>query len=196
MTAPRPNEITAVLSDLAAGDTRARQRLFEMIYDEMHRMAKGAMRRERVDHTLQATALVNEAYVRLFGTTPTKWDDRGHFFGAAAEVMRRVLIDHAREKVAEKRGGLARKLPLDAHLDVASVHEDHEEVLAIDEALSRLEATDQRKAEIVKLRFFGGLSIEEIAAVLEISEITVKRDWRYARAWLNRWSSGEPGPDT
>lgn len=192
MNGPRSHEITGVLSGLASGDTRARQRLFELIYDELHRMARGAMRNERSDHTLQPTALVNEAYLRLVGDRPGQWQSRAHFFGAAAEVMRRILIDHAREKSAAKRGGGARPGPLGFDLDVAAAEQRHEEILAIDEALARLEASDPRKAEIVKLRFFAGLSTDEIAAVLEVSPITVKRDWRYARAWLNRQVDGDP----
>ncbi len=180
---PSPaNEITRTLNDLAAGQTGARTRLIELIYDELRGMARRLMRGERVDHTLQASGLVHEAYMRLLGDRPRDWDNRAHFFGAAAEVMRRVLIDHARERRAAKRGGGQVKDPLDSR--VAAKIQPPERLLEVDEALTKLEAIEPRQARVVKLRFFAGLTLDEIAAVLEVAPITVKRDWRYARAWL------------
>ena len=180
---PSPaNEVTRVLKELAAGQTGARARLLELIYDELRGLARGLLRGERVDHTLAATGLVHEAYLRLLGDRPTNWDNRAHFFGAAAEVMRRVLVDHARGQRAAKRGGGRMRAPLDS--GVSAKLKTPDTLLDVDEALTKLEAIEPRKARVVKLRFFAGLTLDEIAAVLEVAPITVKRDWRYARAWL------------
>ena len=156
------HEITRILDAMAAGDPEAGARLFECIYDELHVLAAAQMRGERADHTLQPTALVHEAYVRLLGFQKTEWANRTQFFGAAAEVMRRILVDHARAHQAAKRGGGRAKAPLDSRAAAASSSPD--ELLAIDEALCALEEADPEKARIVKLRFFAGLSHEETAA--------------------------------
>lgn len=182
MPPPPANEVTRVLNELAAERPGARGRLLEMIYDELHGLADRLMRGERVNHTLQATGLVHEAYLRLLGNRPTDWNNRAHFFGAAAEVMRRILIDHARERGAAKRCGDRVRHPLDSGMVVGL--DPPARLLDVDEALTELEHIDARKARIVTLRFYGGLSVDEIAKVLEVAPITVKRDWRYARAWL------------
>lgn len=169
----------------AASDPRAAERLLPLLYDELRRLAEIRLAGERPGQTLQATALVHEAYMRLIGPDPddpATWDGRGHFFAAAAEAMRRILIDRARAKGALKRGGSARKLRLDA-VDVA-IEDVPAEILDLDEALQRLAAEDPQKAELVKLRFYGGLTLQQAAAVLGISPSTADRHWSYARAWL------------
>jgi RNA polymerase sigma factor (TIGR02999 family) len=180
--APESGDVTRVLASVSEGDEAARVRLIELLYEELRRLAGGLMRRERTEHTLQPTALVNEACLKLLGAPQSNWASRAEFFGSAAEVMRRVLVDHARRKLAAKRGGGQAAASLDAGA-IARL-DDANQVLGVDEALAQLAATDSRKAEIVKLRFFAGLEIDEIAAVLDVAPITVKRDWRYARAWL------------
>lgn len=176
------SDMTRVLNDVAGGNAGARIRLLEMIYDELHRLAGGLMLGERADHTLQPTALIHEAYLRLLGTQTSSWANRAHFFGAAAEVMRRILIDHARKRCAGKRGGDNSQQALDP--DLSAQFENPAELLDVDEALTALELVEPRKAKVVKLRFFAGLGMDEIAAVLNVSTITAKRDWRFARAWL------------
>jgi RNA polymerase sigma factor (TIGR02999 family) len=182
MNVSTPQELTSMFNALGNGDRTARTQLLRVVYDELHVMAAALMRGERVDHTLQATALVNEAYIRLLGGAPQEWDSRAHFFGAAAEVMRRILVDHAREKAALKRGGGRERVVLTEEPAAESCTPD--EVISVDDVLTELEAVDERKAALVKLRFYAGLTLAEIAAILEVSEITVKRDWRFARAWL------------
>lgn len=181
---PTAHEITRILDDVAGGDHDARSRLLELVYDELHGLAGRLMRGEQPGHTLQPTALVNEAYLRLLGQPGAKLENRSHFFGAAAEVMRRILIDHARERLAKKRGGGWVKLSLDS--GVAAFSDANEELLEVNEALAGLEEIHPRKARIVKLHFFAGLSFDEIAAVIDASLATVKREWRYARAWISR----------
>ena len=176
-------DITQALAELAATGPNGAARLFEVIYRELHHVAAAQMRSERVDHTLQATALVHEAYMRLLGGPPPKWESRAHFFAAAAEVMRRILIDHARQRGAIKRGGGHRRQELTD--DIAPTLDRSEDLLAVDVALARMAETEPRKAQIVMLRFYAGLNLEQIAEVLEISVPTVKRDWRFARAWLS-----------
>ena len=184
MSEPSPGEVTHILEDVSRGDPAAQARLMSLVYDELHRLASACMRGERDDHTLQPTALVHEAYLRLIGESEARWQNRAHFFGAAAEVMRRILVDHARSRLAAKRGGDRAKLPLD---EMVGWSEDQpENVIAIDEALKALEAYDAQKGQIVKLRFFAGLTMEEIAEVLDVSVRTVKRQWRYTKAWLYR----------
>jgi RNA polymerase sigma factor (TIGR02999 family) len=178
----QPGEITRVLDDLGRGAEDARERLLHLVYDEIHRMARAALRGESPDLTLQATALINEAYLRLLGGPPVQWQNRAHFFASAAEVMRRVLIDSARRRKADKRGGGLNRAPLLD--DRASVTSDPAALLAIDEALEQLATQDSQRAEIVKLRFFSGLSAEEAAAALGMSLRTLEREWRFARAWL------------
>ncbi len=184
MSNERQHEVTQILHDWSEGDADAPARLMPFVYDELRRQARVFLARERGGHTLQPTALVNEAYVRLVDQTRVNWQNRAHFYGIAASMMRRVLIDHARAHVAEKRGGAAICLSLDdVQLPLAQRAAG---LLDLDEALARLAALDERKSKIVELRFFGGLSDEEIAAVLGISTRTVLRDWKTARLWLYR----------
>lgn len=162
-------------------DPDARQRLMDAVYNELYRLASSYMRRERPGHTLQASALVNEAYVRLVGVREIGWESRGHFYVAAAQTMRRILIDHSRRRASEKRAGKWKRVSFDEGLPL-----DHatEGMLDLDAALDRLASLDPRQARIVELRFFGGLTVEETAETLDISPKTVKRDWAVARAWL------------
>lgn len=159
-----------------------------MVYDELHAMAAAHMRDERPGHTLQPTALVNEAYLRLTGGNAAAWDGRAHFFSAAAEVMRRILVDHARARLTAKRGGGHRRTPLEEV--IAWSDEQVDEVIAVDGGVEALRTHDPRKADVLMLRFFGGLEVEQIGEILGISPRTVKRDWRYARAWLCRELAG------
>lgn len=179
----RMAEITRLLNATAAGDTSAQAELVDAVYQELHRLASSYMRREhRPDHTLQPTALVNEAYLLLIGDNPVNWDNRAHFYSAAAKTMRRILIDHARSHRAVKRSGRLERVELDDAL--IAVDAKANELLELDAALDRLALLDERQARVVELRFFGGLTVEETAKVAGISEKTVKRDWALARAWL------------
>ncbi|MEX2217295.1 MAG: sigma-70 family RNA polymerase sigma factor [Phycisphaerales bacterium] len=179
----RPSAITQVLIEAAAGGPAAQDRLLALVYDELRQIAGSAMAGERRAHTLQPTALVHEAYVRLFGHEGARFESRGHFFKAAADAMRRILIDHARARGAQKRGGGRAALQIE---DVAALIEDPnpDGFLALDSAISRLEGVDAGAAAVVRLRFFAGLSETAAAAALGISERTARRDWAYARAWL------------
>jgi RNA polymerase sigma-70 factor, ECF subfamily len=179
---PDPN-ITQLLANVQNGDREAERQLMEAVYEELHRLAAGYMRRERPDHTLQASALVNEAFVRLIGNGPVSWESRAHFFVTAAQTMRRVLIDHARRHVAEKRGGAGVRIDLNENI-AAVENTESGRMLDLDRALTRLAALDARQARVVELRFFAGLTVEQPAEVMAISEKTVKRDWAVARAWL------------
>jgi RNA polymerase sigma factor (TIGR02999 family) len=179
---PDPN-ITQLLAHVQNGDLEAERQLMEAVYEELHRLAAGYMRRERPDHTLQASALVNEAYVRLIGNGPVSWESRAHFFVTAAQTMRRVLIDHARRHVAEKRGGAGVRIDLNENI-AAVENTESGRMLDLDRALTRLASLDARQARVVELRFFAGLTVEQTAEVMAISEKTVKRDWAVARAWL------------
>jgi RNA polymerase sigma factor (TIGR02999 family) len=181
-------EATRILSELERGDTGASERLLPLVYEELRKLAHQRMAQERGDHTLQATALVHEAYLRLVGEGPQSWSNRGHFFHAAAEAMRRILIEHARAKQGPKRGGDLRKLPIGV-VDLATA-DDPEQILALDEAISRLEKQDPHAARMVRLRFYAGLSIEETAESLGVSPRTVKREWAFARAFLFRALEG------
>jgi RNA polymerase sigma-70 factor (ECF subfamily) len=174
-------QVTVLLKAMSAGDAAAERSLLPLVYHELHRLARSYMRRERPDHTLQATALINEAYLRLAGGQ-VDWKNREHFIGVAAQVMRRVLVDHARAHNAEIRGGRLKRIDLDEGLVLSSARAD--EVLLLDEALGRLASTNARQARVVELHYFGGLSMEQIAALLHISERSVKRDWSLARLWL------------
>jgi RNA polymerase sigma factor (TIGR02999 family) len=174
--------ITRLLLEWRSGSKEAAGRLVGLVYGELHRMASREMRRERGEHTLQATALVNEAYLRLCGSEQVQWQDRVHFFAVAAQQLRRVLIDHARRVRSKKRGGGRIETTL-FEADGGAWQFD-ERVLAVDEALVRLEALDSRAAKVVELRFFGGLTEAEAAAALGISETTLRRDWDFARSWL------------
>jgi RNA polymerase sigma-70 factor, ECF subfamily len=176
-------EVTVLLSELAKGNPDAESKLIPLVYNELRRMADRYMRRERADHTLQTTALVHEAYLKLVEQHSVDWQSRAHFFGIAAQVMRRVLIDHARGHVRDKRGGGQENVPLDEALVFSPGRSAA--FLELDEALDRLAAIDRRQAKIVELRFFGGLTVEEVADILTISPKTVKRDWSVAKAWLH-----------
>lgn len=183
---PRP-DVTQLLVAWGAGDQAAGDRLLPEVYAELRRCAARAMRREASEHTLQATALVHEAYLRLVDQRRVQWQNRAHFFGVAAQVMRRILVDHARGRHAAKRGGGARQLTLgDADAAAAPDADDGLDVLALHEALERLAALDEAHARVVELRYFGGLNIEETAEAMGVSPATVKREWALARAWLRR----------
>jgi RNA polymerase sigma-70 factor, ECF subfamily len=176
------DNITRLLIKLTHGEGAAVDALLPLIYDELRRLAAGYLRRERPDHTLQPTALVHEAYLRLVDQTRVNWQNRAHFFGVAAQMMRRLLVDHARAHNAGKRGHDFQKLSLDENIDKAV--ERSAELLALDDALRELAEIDPPKARLVELRYFGGLSVEETAEVLGVSAPTVKRHWRATRAWL------------
>ena len=181
---PSPHEMTELLAAWSKGDRQALDQLLPLVEEELHRLAHRYMKREREGHTLQTTALVNEAYLRLIDQRGVRWQNRAHFFAIAAEMMRRILIDHARKHAYQKRGGGARQLPLD---EAAVLTDDRaSELVALDEALRSLARVDERKSRIVELRFFGGLSVEEVAEVMGVSPDTVTREWRRARAWLSR----------
>ncbi len=183
MSKEQTADITQMLIELTDGNHNVVEEILPLVYTELRRLAGSYMRRERENHTLQPTALVHEAYLRLIDQNRVKWQNRSHFFGIAAQVMRRILTDHARRHKAEKRGGDGENVSLDEELTVAH-KEVSAEVLALDEALDALAEMDPMKARIVELRYFGGLSVEETAEVLDVSEITVKRHWRMAKAWL------------
>lgn len=177
-------DVTQILSAIEAGDPRAAAQLLPLVYDELRKLAASRMAEERADHTLQPTALVHEAYLRLVGTSAQPWNGRGHFFAAAAEAMRRILVEAARRKKADKHGGnWARIELLDAELAVDSTGDD---LFALDDALTRLGGEHPRAGRLVHLRFFLGMSIDEAAAQLGIDARTTYRDWAYARAWLRR----------
>ena len=186
---PGEADITQLLSGLRAGDPEAQRNLVPLVYAELRRQAARFMRSERKDHTLQPTALVNEVYLRLVEQKGADWQSRAHFFAFAARLMRQVLVDYARGHNAAKRGSGVRDAELDDSLAVCEERRD--EILAVDETLNSLREVDARQAQIVELRFFAGLSIEEIAAVLNVSDRTVKRDWTMARAWMRGRLSGE-----
>lgn len=183
MDAPT-GEITRLLTEVTNGNREAVDQLIPLVYSELRQMARRYLRRERRDHTLQPTALVHEAYLRLVDQPGRGWQNRAHFFAVAAQVMRHILIDYARGREAEKRGGAVGKLSLDA-MD-AIEKEQYSQLIILDEVLTRLQGSDPRQGRIVELRFFGGLTEEEISEVVGISVRTVKRDWRVARAWLYR----------
>jgi RNA polymerase sigma factor (TIGR02999 family) len=187
-----PRDVTALLGDWSCGDRTALNQLLPLVYAELHRAAARQLRKERADHTLQPTALVHEAYIRLVDQRQVDWQNRAHFFGVAANVMRRILVDHARRHRASKRGQGVRCVSIDEAKDVAA--SDGLPVLALDQALDRLETVDAELARIVEFRTFGGLTIEEAAHVLSVSPSTAKRDWRTAKAWLNRGLGSEVRP--
>ncbi len=186
-------EVTRLLQAMNAGDCAAREQLLPLVYHELHRIAIAYMRRERPDHTLQATALIHEAYLRLAGEE-IDWQNRGHFIGLAAHVMRRVLVDYARQHHAERRAGGLQRVEMDDNFAISPERLD--EVLFLDQALQRLKEKNPRQAQVVELRYFGGLSVEQIAAVLEVAPRSVKRDWSLARIFLyGELRPGEPLPD-
>ena len=182
MTDVQTVRVTRLLLEVSEGNSEAVEQLLPLIYDELRRLAGGYLRRERPGHTLQATAVVHEAYLRLVDQTRVQWQNRAHFFGVAAHLMRRILVDYARNHTAHKRGGRAERVSLDNEI-IASA-ERSAEVVAVDDALQSLAEVDPLKSRIVELRFFGGLSIEETAEVLNTSPATVNRQWRMAKAWL------------
>jgi RNA polymerase sigma-70 factor (ECF subfamily) len=179
-----PNEVTQLLINWSKGDQAALDELIPLVHHELRRLARHYMARESPGHTLQTSALINEAYIRLVDQQNMPWQNRGHFFGVAAQVMRHILVDHARSHNFAKRGGGARKVPLDEAMIVNDERAD--ELVALDDALKALATLDPRKSRMIELRFFGGLSIAETAEVLEISPMTVTREWRSAKAWLRR----------
>jgi RNA polymerase sigma-70 factor, ECF subfamily len=179
------SDVTGLLEEFAGGDAGALDRLFPLVYEELQRVAHGQMHRERADHTLDTTALVHEAYLKLVRHPPrVDWQSRIHFFAVAARAMRQILVNHARARGRAKRGGDATQISLDEAVVMPEARA--EELLALDEALERLQAMDARQSRVVELRYFGGLTIEEAAQVLNVSVVTVKRDWTTARAWLYR----------
>jgi RNA polymerase sigma factor (TIGR02999 family) len=189
------NEVTRILSDIEQGDPQAAEGLLPLVYDELRRLAARRLAHEKPGQTLQATALVHEAYLRLVGTQDPGWDSRGHFFASAAEAMRRILVDNARRKKATKAsGGRARVALAEAEL---VIEEPRVDLLALDEALAALEAKDRRKADLIKLRYFAGLTVEQAAQALGISTSTADNDWAYARSWLrlSMLGDGEDGLD-
>ncbi|MFL6283429.1 MAG: sigma-70 family RNA polymerase sigma factor [Pyrinomonadaceae bacterium] len=182
VTIPSQQDVTRLLVRLTDGDRGVLDELLPVVYGELRKLASSYLRRERVGHTLQPTALVHEAYMRLVDQTQVQWQNRAHFFGVAAQMMRRILVDHARAHEAEKRGGEFQKLSLDENIDVSGERDVN--LVALDDALNLLAEVDPQKSKIVELRFFGGLSVEETAEVLGVSAPTVKRQWRMAKAWL------------
>jgi RNA polymerase sigma-70 factor (ECF subfamily) len=184
MNAFTTEQVTQLLIDWSNGDKAAVDKLMPLVYDELRRLARYYMRRERAGATLQTTALVNEAYLRLVDQKKVQWQNRAHFFAIAAQLMRRILIDRARKRYNSKRGGDVRKVSLDQAAIVSTGRSS--DLVALDEALTDLEAIDQRKSKVVELRFFGGLNIEETAEVMSISPATVQREWSMAKAWLYR----------
>ncbi len=186
-----PDDVTALLMDWRGGDDEAIHRLVPLVHEELRQLARRHMAGERPDHVLQATALVNEVYLRLVDIRRVQWQDRAHFFAVAARLMRRILVDFARATKNQKRGGDLQRITFDQNLPVAGDSPD--DLVAIDDALQALAGQYDRKAKVVELRFFGGLSVEETAAVLKISEETVMRDWKFAKNWLMReMSRGNP----
>jgi RNA polymerase sigma factor (TIGR02999 family) len=182
MTQPQPHEVTQLLVQWSNGDKAALDKLMPLVHVELRRLAHRYMSRERPGHTLQTTALVNEAYVRLVNRKDVHWQNRAHFFAIAAELMRTILVDHARSHAYAKRGGGAQKIELDEAMIVSQ--ERAAEVVALDDVLKELAKIDPQQSRIVELRFFGGLTIEETAEVLALSPATIKREWSTARAWL------------
>ncbi|HVY69077.1 MAG TPA: ECF-type sigma factor [Verrucomicrobiae bacterium] len=176
-------DVTQILGQIKAGDSQASKQLMELVYGELRQLATAKMAREAANHTLQPTALVHEAWLRLGGDQQTTWHNRAHFFAAAAEAMRRILIDRARKRHALRRGGGMERVNLD-ELELAATSENDDRLLAVDEALEKLAIADPQKAQLVKLRYYSGLTIEQAAESLDISLATAKRWWTYARAWL------------
>jgi len=183
MAATSPKEVTQLLIDWSNGDQAALDQLIPLVYDELRRLARSYMRRERPGHTLQTSALMHEAYLRLVDQRNVQWQNRAHFFGVAAQLMRRILVDHARSRSRAKRGGKAQIVSL---AEPSTISAELSEVIAVDQALNGLAELDARKSRIVEMKFFGGLTNEEIAEVLNVTTRTVEREWRKAKAWLYR----------
>lgn len=182
-------DVAESLNEMANGRESEAERLMPLVYDQMRALARSLLNQEVPGHTLQPTALVNEAYLKLADQNRVSWKGKTHFFAIGAKVMRRILVDHARGRKRQKRGGGMRRISLDEELRVSSRND--EDVLAIEDALTRLDTLDPRQAKIIELRFFGGLTVEEVAEVLRVSKRTVESDWTMARAWLRRELSGE-----
>jgi RNA polymerase sigma-70 factor, ECF subfamily len=176
---------TQVLTELSNGDESAAQRLLPLVYEELRALAGSHFRRQRPDHTLQPTALVHEAFVRLIDQTNARWNDRAHFFAVAATAMRQILTDHARRRNAEKRGGEWDRVCLDEVVEKPQTTQEFD-IVALDSVLTQLQALDERKHRVVELRYFGGLNLDEVASVMGVSKATVEREWRAARAWLSK----------
>jgi RNA polymerase sigma factor (TIGR02999 family) len=197
-TACSPDEITAMLKAWGDGDREALEALVPQVYDELRRQAHRYLRGERPNHTLQTSALINEAYLRLAGQRDVEWQNRTHFFGIAANIMRRVLVDYARTQQRVKRGGKEENLPLDLAVSIVAEMTNEQtriDLILLNSALEKLEEIDERQARIVELRYFSGLTVEETAEVLDISEMTVKRDWNVAKAWLRREITSPKNPE-
>ncbi len=201
MSTPSPGDVTELLQAWGRGEQAALDRLIPLVYRDLHLRARRCMAGERVEHSLQTTALIHEAYLRLVGPSPADWESRGHFFAVAARVMRRILVDHARARRSLKRGGEGSPVTLDEQLVVAGGPQ--RDLVSLDDALQALATFDERKARVVEMRFFGGLSVEETAEVLKVSPQTVLRDWKLAKVWLLRemkrgeaatHKPGEPSP--
>jgi RNA polymerase sigma factor (TIGR02999 family) len=183
MVSPSPNEVTGLLIAWGNGDQAALDELIPLVYGELRRLAGSYMRREGQDNTLQTSALINEAYLRLVNQESIHWQNRAHFFGVAARLMRQILVDHARSRSRAKRGGRAQMVSL---AEPAAMSQEVVEVIALDKALSNLAEMDPRKCQIVEMKFFGGLTTEEVAEVLKVTPRTIEREWRKAKAWLHR----------
>jgi RNA polymerase sigma factor (TIGR02999 family) len=191
MRTPASAEVTELLLAWNAGNEQALEQLLPLVHRELHHLARRYMAQERIGHTLQASALVNEAYLKLVDNRRVKWQNRAHFFGVSAQLMRRILVDFARSRHHLKRGGGARQVTL--HEELVVSRKESKDLVAIDDALKALEGIDPRKARVVEMRFFGGLSVEETAEALSVSQETVQRDWRLAKAWLHaELTKGEP----
>jgi RNA polymerase sigma factor (TIGR02999 family) len=193
MAVRAPSDVSRLLIDWGNGDQAALDELIPLVYAELRRLAGRYMRRESEGHTLQTSALINEAYLRLVDQKNVRWQNRAHFFGVAAQVMRRILVDHARSRSRAKRGGGIERVSLVEHVAASN---QLEEVIALDEALTKLAEMDPRKSQIVEMKFFGGLTTEEVAEVLRVTSRTVDREWRKAKAWLNRAISKRETNDT
>lgn len=183
MATSSAKDVTRLLVEWGNGDQAALEELIPLVHDELRRLAGRYMRRESPGHTLQTSALVNEAYLRLIDQKSVRWQNRAHFFGVAAQLMRRILVDHARNRSRAKRGG---GVPMVSFVEQAAVSKEVAEVIALDDALNNLAVLDLRKSQIVEMKFFGGLTTEEVAEVLKVTTRTVEREWRKAKAWLNR----------
>jgi RNA polymerase sigma-70 factor, ECF subfamily len=190
---PQPKDVTVLLKAWTAGDEGALAELTPLIYGELHRLARSYMARERSSPTLETGAILNEAFLRLVHWKTARWENRSHFYGLAAQIMRRVLVDHARSRGYRKRGGGVR--PVELNEAVVMSPERSPDLIALDDALDRLASVDERKSKVVELRFFGGLSVEETAEVLKVSPFTIARDWTLAKAWLHREISGQGNPE-
>lgn len=182
--ASESSDITDLLLRWNSGDAQALERLTPVVYEELRRLARALLQRERPGHTLSATELVHEVYCKLVDQNKVEWENRTHFFGAAANIMRRVLVDHAKKKFSQKRGGSAKKIAMDLSDALQAAQQSSEELLSLDAALDALEKIDARKARVVEMKFFAGMTNKEIASALRTSDATVERDWKMARAWL------------